>query len=191
MKRTILVTTLIALFIPASVAAEKNGYALNIYGAELTANHWEEFFDPSDSLDFQGSYLAAIALAQTVGHYRESVDFEVEGQVVKHFEIQDHWEFNLLGLARWEPFPWDKYIETSIAFGIGPSWASEKPPIEVKSEGDSEQLLVYWLLELAFSSPTKSEWAFITRIHHRSEAYGLVAERGGSNALAFGLKYRF
>jgi hypothetical protein len=31
----------------------------------------------------------------------------------------------------------------------------------------------------------------ITRIHHRSDAFGLVADGGGSNALAVGLKWRF
>jgi hypothetical protein len=33
--------------------------------------------------------------------------------------------------------------------------------------------------------------ALITRIHHRSNAFGLISDEGGSNALAFGLKWRF
>ncbi len=31
----------------------------------------------------------------------------------------------------------------------------------------------------------------IFRLHHRSEAFGLVADEGGSNAMVIGLKQRF
>ncbi len=49
--------------------------------------------------------------------------------------IQDHWEFNLPIVARWEAFPWDDVIDTSLAFGIGPSYASEIPKVEVANGG--------------------------------------------------------
>ncbi len=51
--------------------------------------------------------------------------------------------------------------------------------------------MTYWMIELAFSLPDNNRWALTTRIHHRSEAYGLVADKGGSNALVGGLKFRF
>ncbi|MBE9544702.1 MAG: hypothetical protein IMF02_09445, partial [Proteobacteria bacterium] len=52
--------------------------------------------------------------------------------------------------------------------------------------------LVYWFGEIAFGPPD-SNWAGVFRIHHRSGAFGLIADRGegGSNTLAVGLKYRF
>ncbi len=184
-------TTLLMLTVLGSAGAETFRNAVNLYGGELTANHWEEFFNPTRELDFQGTHLAAVTLARNIGSYRQKIAFEVEGQIVRHFDEQDHWEFNLLAAARWEEFPWDRHVDTSVAFGLGPSWASEKPPTEIKNEGDTEQLLVYWMLEFAFSLPKRPHWAFITRIHHRSEAYGLVADRGGSNALAVGIKYRY
>lgn len=190
MKQLALITIFV-LSCSLANAAEPYRYSLNIYGAELTSNHWEEFFNPFDELDFQGTYLAAVTLAHRVGRYRDKLSYELEGQVVRHFDEQDHWEINALGTLRWEPFPWDESLDTSIAFGLGPSWASEKPPTEVENEGDTEQLLVYWMIEFAFSLPGNKQWAFITRIHHRSEAYGVVADKGGSNALALGLKYRF
>jgi len=39
--------------------------------------------------------------------------------------------------------------------------------------------------------PQRPDLAMITRIHHRSEGYGLIADEGGANALAIGLKYSF
>jgi len=162
-------------------------YAVNLYAGRLTSNHWEEFFSVGDGwLDFRDSYLLAGTVARRIGKYGDRVSFEIEGQVVKHFKGQDHWEFNGLVAARWERFWWDDFLDTSLAFGLGPSFASKKPVVE--SEG---QNLVYWMIELALGLPDYPQTAFITRIHHRSNAFGLVGDEGGSNTLAFGLKYRF
>jgi len=185
--------TLISLLctLPVPASADMPKYSLNVYGAKLTSNNWEEFFlNPADA-DIVDSQLFVVSLAKRLNTYQESINYEIEGQLVKHDGIQDHWELNGLGVARWEPFWWDRYLDTSAAFGLGLSFATEKPKAEVINEGDSEQWMVYWMLELAFNLPQKPELALITRIHHRSEAYGLVAEKGGSNALAVGLKYRF
>ncbi len=86
------------------VFADDRLYALNIYAGRLTSNHWEEFFHNTEELDFKRSYLSAIALARRIGTYRDKTSFEIEGQVVKHFNVQTHWELNVLGTARWEAF---------------------------------------------------------------------------------------
>lgn len=140
-------------------------------------------------MDFRDSYLLAVTVARRIGKYGDRVSFEIEGQVVKHCKDQDYWEFNGLVAARWERFWWDDFLDTSLAFGLGPSFASQKPVVE---SGESEgQNLVYWMIELALGLPKYPQTAFITRIHHRSNAFGLVGDEGGYNALAFGLKYRF
>jgi hypothetical protein len=41
------------------------------------------------------------------------------------------------------------------------------------------------------AGPPDKDWNVMFRLHHRSEAYGLVANEGGSNAFVFGLKQRF
>jgi len=69
-------------------------------------------------------------------------------------------------------------------------YASEKPKVEVAKEGDSPRWLVYWMVEIGAGPPDK-DWNVMFRFHHRSEAYGLVANEGGSNAFVFGLKQRF
>jgi hypothetical protein len=49
------------------------------------------------------------------------------------------------------------------------------------------------MVELAFSPPKYPQWAGVVRIHHRSSAYGTFNDeiQGASNALGFGIKYRF
>jgi phytoene dehydrogenase-like protein len=171
--------------------AEEPDYALSVYGAKMATDSWENFFTDSKQLDFIDSKLLAIGLAKRIGRYKQTLSYEVEGQVVKHFGIQRHWEFNALGIVRWEPFWWDDTLETSAAFGMGPSYATEKPKAEILNEGDSQQWLLYWMIELTLSLPQHPDFALITRLHHRSEGYGVFAEQGGSNSLALGLKYRF
>ncbi len=48
-------------------------YSLNIYTGQMTTNHWEDFFGFGEGLDFI-----------------KKITFEIEGQVVKHFNIQDN-----------------------------------------------------------------------------------------------------
>lgn len=171
------------------VRADERLYALNLYAGRLTSNHWEEFF--TSNLDFKDSYLVTAALARRIGAYGDKASFEIEGQIVKHFNIQTHWELNALVTARWEAFWWDDVLDTSVAFGLGPSYATEKPEIEIDNNEETSRFLVYWMLELAVALPKYSHIAWITRIHHRSDAFGLIADGGGSNALAMGLKWKF
>lgn len=188
-QAALIIVTLFLFNSPAK--ADENEYFLNIYGGELTSNNWEDFLNPFRELDFEGTYLTALTLARRIGQHKKKISFEIEGQIVKHFEEQHHWEFNALGTARWEPFPWDSVLDTSVAFGLGPSYATEEPPTEIKNEGSTKKLMIYWMIELALFFPDAPKWAVITRIHHRSEAYGLVADEGGSNVLALGVKYSF
>ena len=170
---------------------DKPSYALNIYGGRMTDNSIDDFVDNIPGLDFEDSYLLTLALARRIATVGELASFEVEGQIVKHFDQQDHWEFNALLTARWEAFFWDKYLDTSFAVGAGPSYATHVPEIEVQRSGGSERLQVYMMVELEFTLSSHPNVAVITRVHHRSNAFGTVADEGTSNALAFGLKFRF
>jgi hypothetical protein len=174
--------------VPARCSAE-HLYALNLYAGRLTSNNWEEFF--TSELDFKDSYLVTAALARRIGGYGDKASFEIEGQIVKHFNTQTHWELNALVAARWEAFWWDDVLDTSVAFGLGPSFASDEPEIETENDGNTSRFMIYWMLELALGLPDYPRAALITRIHHRSDAFGLIADGGGSNALAVGLKWRF
>lgn len=182
---------IILVILPQAAVGSEKPYALNIYGAKMTTNHWEDFITRSDPIEFMDSKLLVASLAKQIGPTQECLNYEIEGQIAKHFGIQDHWEFNALGVLRWEPFWWDRFIETSAAFGLGASYATDTPEAEVIIEGESKRWMAYWMMEIAFDLPPLPDVALITRIHHRSEAFGLIADKGGSNSLAVGLKFKF
>lgn len=170
-------------------ATETIRSALTLFGGAMTDNKWEDIFRPG-KIDFRDTTLLGIAASRRIWDFEETLSMEIEGQVVRYFGDQDNWEFNLPLVVRWHVFPWDKWIDTSFALGIGPSYASEIPREEVTREGSSARWLVYWLAELEFGLPS-SLWRGIFRLHHRSGAYGIVADEGGSNSLTVGLRRHY
>jgi hypothetical protein len=120
--------------------------------------------------------------------------FGLEGQLAKHVgPVQHHWEINGLGTLRWTTFPWDRYIDTSAAVGLGISYATEMPEFEIQAHETSNRWLAYILVELSASLPPIPKWQMVVRIHHRSAAFGAFEDnlKGGSNAVGVGINYRW
>jgi hypothetical protein len=136
------------------------------------------------------------ALTRRILTFYKDVDWEVEGQIGKQGggdAGMHNWEFNALTSLRWNRFIWDKYVDTSLAAGLGLSYATEEPAFEIEEHGSTNKLLAYILVELALTPPKYPRWAAVIRIHHRSSAYGTFEDdiEGASNSLGFGIKYRF
>ena len=175
------------------VRAEVGDWFTTVYGARIsTQPGWEDIIIDAPGTEFVDSYLLTVAVSRQYAERKEgALAIEAEGQVVKHFHDQTHWEFNALPFVlRWKKFPWSDRLDTSAAFGIGLSYATELPPVEVQLEGESHQWLIYWVMELT-AGPIDSPWAVSLRLHHRSVAYGLMGDEGGMNAVGLGLRYRF
>ena len=177
----------------AEVPDAAHSWTATVYGARMSSETgWEDILIDPVEAQYLDVFLLAGALSRPYASLREgALTLEAEGQVVRYFGDQDHWEFNAVPLTlRWHRFPWSDRVETSAAFGLGVSYATELPPVEVAIEGESAQWLIYWLLE-ATAGPVDSPWSFTLRMHHRSVAYGLMAEEGGMNGVGVGVRYRF
>ena len=143
------------------------------------------------SLKLKDSYTFGVSVSKQFAEWTRYMRVEGELQVLKHFGDQDNWEFTGSVNLRWVVFPWNRYVETSVAVGEGLSWATEIPALEKADPTNSSnsQLLNYVLLEVTFAIP-ESPWSLVTRIHHRSGAWGLFGH-SGSNILEAGIRYRF
>ena len=143
------------------------------------------------SLKLKDSYTFGVSVSKQFAEWTRYMRLEGELQVLKHFGDQDNWEFTGSVNLRWVVFPWNRYVETSIALGEGLSWATEIPALEKADPTNSSnsQLLNYILLEVTFAIP-ESPWSLVTRIHHRSGVWGLFGH-SGSNILEAGIRYRF
>ncbi len=172
----------------AEEAGAKRDWFINSYTALLTNADLQKTL--SLYTDTHDAYLTALTVGKRIGSYKKYIDAELEGQIVKYYVKQDHWEFNAAFVLRWQPFLWDRLLDTSFAIGNGLSYASEVPDLEEKEHVNSTQLLHFLMIELTFALPDYPEWNLITRIHHRSGIWGIFDKvKGGTNAIGLGIKY--
>ncbi len=168
--------------------------ALTFYAARVSAERtWQHVLrDPFGSA-FADAYLVAGSYSHA---WREFFDgalrAEWELNLAYNFGDQDHFELNVAPVGfRWQRFPWSEHLHTSAAFGIGLSYAFGFPNVENELEGDTTQLLLFWILELA-AGPRDGPWSVVLRLHHRSTGFGLMGvEDGGMNAPGIGMRYVF
>ena len=172
-----------------NIKTDKNWF-VSFYGGQVSDDKAREVL--SLNADYVDSYFCAFAAGKKFANYRGYIDMEAEGQIVKHWDFQDHFEFNALFIFRWLPFPWDEYLDTSFAVGDGCSYATKDPEIEVQEEGETSNILNYLMLELAFILPGQTNLSIFLRLHHRSGIFGLIdGVHGGSNATGIGFRYNF
>jgi len=162
---------------------------LTVYGGAHAQDDIGDVFTFNAKFE-DNDYIAVLALAREFWHYKEYISFEVEGQIGKHFNNDTFWEFNGLIIGRWHAFPWNKYVDTSIAVGDGLSFYTEVSKVEKEDDDDAQKTLNYLMFELALGLPQYPRWDLVVRIHHRSSIFGLYGA-GGSNYVCGGIKFSF
>jgi hypothetical protein len=138
--------------------------------------------------------LVGVGLSKRLFSVGRNLDFELELQSVKHFGGQNDFEFNLPLIVRWNSFPWDSFIDTSVAIGDGLSIATETPDLEKARYGGDKAgaALNFVMFELTLALPEHPNIQFVSRFQHRSGAFGLINDTSdASTAFVWGLKFRF
>lgn len=173
---------------------EGHNHSLLLYGGLLARDNWKSvLFRPQDT-EIIGSQMLGLAYGYThwrAADHRSSMD--IEAQLIRHFGRQSHFEVNAVPLVgRWHDFPWDEWINTTAAFGLGLSYAMSAPEAEAIVREEARKMLFTWFFELAFASPVP-QWEVVTRLHHRSGGFGIFSSPGkvGSDFVTVGLRHRF
>jgi hypothetical protein len=171
---------------PAAFAEKE--WAVTLLGGQYSGSRLLEL---GAKLDPQDSYTTGLAVSYQFVDWGPHIRWELEGQMHKHFGEQEHVEFASSINARWITFPWNRYLETSVAIGGGLSVTSEVPVLEKRDPNNSHAatLLHYLVIEAAIGLPN-SNWSLVGRVHHRSGIFGLFSH-SGSNVLQMGVRYRF
>ena len=155
------------------------------FGGIMTDDTWGDALQLWQTR-FVKSGFAGVAFGQPLAT-AGSFGFGYEVQAVQHFGEQTHQEGNLPLVLRYHIGP--DTVVSSVAYGLGLSWVSEKPRGELRRKGDANATQVYWMGEIEFNLPETTLDA-VVRLHHRSDAYGLFPVDNGSNAFALGLRHR-
>ncbi len=162
---------------------------VSLYGGRVCYDDLANILSKREYVD---SYVAVFSAGKGLADYKHYLRLEGEGQVAKHWGVQDHFEVNALLGLRWLPFPWDRYLDTSFAAGAGLSYATDEPEIEIEKNDRTKRLLGYLMFELGVVVPQQPKWTLFARVHHRSGAFGLFdGVSGGSNVVGAGLRYSF
>ena len=120
-----------------------------------------------------------------------ALTFEWESLYAKHWGTSEFHELGGAIYARWNRFPWNNYIKTTLAVGMGPSITSQAAPYE-PHDGKRSKWLLQLNFELNLYSPADPRWALLFRIQHRSGVFNLInSVRGGSNFLTIGIRRNF
>ncbi len=135
----------------------------------------------------------ALGGGKELHHWEDYLTLEAEGQVAQHFSgINDHTEVNSALNLRWQALPWDDWLDTSLAWGLGLSYAFSTPKLEVDQGDRVSNLMIFMNTELEVMVPGQEDWSVFTRIHHRSSAFGLINNADTTaNALVGGVRVRF
>ncbi len=174
-----------------SNAGEGRWFA-SVYGGRFSDNAFLEIL--AFQTEIKDSSIYVLSFGKELGRLGDKLAYEVEGQVAFHDGMQDHEELNAVFALRWLPLPWDRYVDTSIAFANGLSYATEKPPLEKmeQDDGKASNLLYYLYAEVAFEPLKDVPWELFVRVHHRSGVFGLInGIDSGSNFLGLGVRYYF
>lgn len=160
---------------------------------------WQGLYSPDDTSDlllrfppsFEDSTVTVLGLGWTVAEPGPNTALEFEVNTGTHWGDQDHVEINAAPLVRWRTFPWDQGVDTSVAFGLGLSYAFEDPVLEAGKEGGPEQWLAYMAIEVTAALPQAPQWELVGRLHHRSGVFGTFGDvSGASEFLGLGVRYR-
>ena len=158
-------------------------------GADMV---FSDLFDSQGRIDFTRDRVGAFAVGGEIGRvWSGRLGFEIESMYAHHFGQQTYHEFALTMYARWHAFPWDRWLDTSFAVGLGPSYTTEIPLLEAQ-RGYRSRLLNQLNLELAAALPHLPRHELLLRLQHRSGVFGLIDDvRDGSDFVKIGYRHRF
>lgn len=180
----------------------ENRFSVAVYGGFLTTQAFSELYSGPNKLVNTNIIAASVSRELfSVGHAfgvkaLEPLKLEVEGIYALHTGEWPHSQnfseyagsFNL----RWHRFPWNRYVVTTMGFGEGLSYATEKPSYEIEINNKTAYLMNFLMFDVTFAHPDLPELALMLRLHHRSGVFGLFDDvSGGSNFFVAGLKYTF
>lgn len=178
------------IVLSAHPAVADNDWLVSLYGGQFSGARNGDVI----AARVQDSYVGGLGV---LWQWEKSPPYAIwESEVVwlQHFGRQHHQEFAASIGVRWVAFPWNAYLDTSLAFGSGVSYATEVPELENREnpETGSNRFLHYIMLETALGVPGTPQWSIAGRIHHRSGVFGLFDGVGrASNIYMLGLRYRF
>lgn len=146
----------------------------------------DDGISPAGFLGFAGSYEIARR-----GPFSVELEGGVGGLFGRRRSVTSP-QVWLAAFGRYDGFPWNDYVRTSVAASVGVNWSHRRSTSEHTREGPTKRLLHYLAPEISFAAPSRPDQELVARLHHRSSVWGLFGcKRCALNVLTLGLRQRF
>lgn len=170
-----------------------------VFGGKFVTTAMSDIFLGGDLSPFNWHYgdseFLGFAASRTVASlFDDAVLIQPEFGFGKRFGAMDEWEVWGGVFFRYQNFPWNDYIFTTVAASTGLNYASGISDIEKARSGNGRgaRLLHYLAPEITFALPQHKSTELVIRFHHRSGGYGVVSDAdGGAQYLTMGLRFHF
>jgi hypothetical protein len=146
---------------------------------------------------YGNDYFVGTALSHRVFQLAPHWLIEAEAGAGYRFKQADSPEAWIGLFLRYDGFPWNNVVYTTVAINTGLSYVEQVSELE-KAAGASRgnpngsNLLHYLAPEITFASPENRNLELVFRYHHRSGIFGTINGMwGGSNVTTFGIRQRW
>ena len=128
-----------------------------------------------------------------LGFIGNHFSFDLEAGTAYRFGDESQGEFWGAIYLRYDGFPWNDTVYTSIAANTGVSLLTDTSEFErSRSDGQTSRLLHYLAPEITFADPSNKNLELVVKLHHRSGVFGTFdGVSGGSTFIATGIRLRF
>ncbi|MEP7031601.1 MAG: hypothetical protein ABI830_11760 [Pseudolabrys sp.] len=141
---------------------------------------------------FRDDYFAGGAVSRKLVRFWNYFTIEAELGVGARFGTTNSPEGWAAIFFRYDYFPWNKYLFTTVAVSTGVDYLSRLPPSETYPGDKTSHVLHYFSPEITFALPEYKQHELLIRYHHRSGVFGTFnGVWGGSNVISLGYRYRF
>jgi hypothetical protein len=180
---------LVALALWATVAGAEPRKSAMVFAGPVSLNDWGDLVTLND-VEYSDAVITGVVGGLTWNMPSPRWQFSMEVQVNKYFGSQDSWEFNVVpAMFHYVPKRELGPLQ-SLGFGLGFSYASEPPAVELARGDETSQEKWYWTLEAAFDTENPNR-EVVLRIHHRSTGSSTIGTGRSTNAVAIGLRQYF
>ena len=141
---------------------------------------------------FRDDYFAGGAVSRKLVRFWKYFTVEAEVGFGARFGMTNSPETWGALYFRYDHFPWNNTLYTTVAVSTGLDYLSKLPPSETYPGDPTSHVLHYFSPEITFALPEFKQHEVLIRYHHRSGVFGTFnGVWGGSNVISLGYRYRF
>lgn len=190
-------------FLPVDASAGERLWAFEVGVAFITESTIDDLLLRGDSSLARGAArgeIYSLTASRKLGELKLEIggcEFHPVVEMPLTLEIIDEdarspfWDLNASVVIRWTEFPWNDYVRTTLASGVGLSYSDKIYQIDIDRHPgeDRSHLKFNWPIQLSLALPAYPDHQLLLYIAHQSG--GHVFDAGGVNSVGFGYRYDF